>query len=40
MKGKGTNYYPDGSVYKGEWKDNKHHGHGIYEFPNGTIYEG
>lgn len=40
MKGKGTYYYPDGSVYKGEWKDGKHHGYGTYEFSNGTIYEG
>lgn len=22
------------------WKNNKHHGKGIYEFPDGTIYEG
>lgn len=40
MRGQGTYYYPDGSVYKGEWKDNVHSGKGVYEFANGTVYEG
>lgn len=40
MKGNGTYYYPDGSIYKGEWKDSKHHGKGVYEFVNGTVYDG
>ena len=40
MKGKGNYYYPDGSAYRGEWKANRHHGKGVYEFSNGTVYEG
>ena len=40
MSGSGTYYYCDGSIYKGEWKNNQHNGLGVYEFPNGTIYEG
>jgi radial spoke head protein 1 len=40
MQGVGTYIYPDGSVYKGDWKNNQHHGVGVYEFPNGTVYEG
>lgn len=27
-------------MYRGEWKNNNKNGKGIYEFPNGTIYDG
>ena len=40
MQGFGTYHYPDGSIYEGEWKDDKHHGKGILSFANGTRYEG
>ena len=40
MQGYGTYYYPDGSVYRGEWKNNQHDGNGVFEFANGTRYEG
>lgn len=33
-------YYPDGSVYEGEWKRDLQHGHGRYAYPNGDLYEG
>ncbi len=29
-----------GDYYKGEYKNNKKHGFGIYRWKNGTIYEG
>mmetsp|Transcript_56019 Transcript_56019/g.181604 ORF Transcript_56019/g.181604 Transcript_56019/m.181604 type:complete len:228 (+) Transcript_56019:111-794(+) len=32
--------YPDGSTYKGEWHDNKRHGHGVQLHKNGSRYEG
>ncbi len=38
MQGDGVYYYPDGSVYKGQWKNNNQHGKGVYEFANGTVY--
>jgi hypothetical protein len=40
MAGFGTYYYPDGSVYSGEWLNNKHHGRGRFNLANGTSYEG
>ncbi len=32
--------YPDGTRYKGEWKDNKRHGKGVLIRPDGTKYSG
>ncbi len=32
--------YPDGTQYKGEWKDNKRHGYGAWLRPDGMKYEG
>lgn len=40
MNGLGTYYYPDGSVYSGEWLNNKQHGRGRFALANGTHYEG
>ena len=36
----GVYKYANGAIYRGEWKNNKHHGKGEYQFPNGTLYEG
>ena len=30
----------DGSVYTGDWKGQKRHGHGVCKFKDGTDYEG
>lgn len=30
MEGHGVYHYACGSVYNGEWKNNKHHGKGVY----------
>merc|ERR1711990_1016591 len=38
--GKGTFYYPDGSIYEGQWTDDRKHGQGTYTYPNGDTYEG
>lgn len=39
--GEGKFSYSEGSVYVGEWKDNKMHGFGSLTYPNGcTAYEG
>lgn len=38
--GQGECFYPNGDVYKGEWKDNKRHGKGTLTNPNGDKYEG
>ena len=32
--------YPDGSKYKGWWKDGDRHGQGEYTFANGDKFEG
>ena len=32
--------YGDGSVYSGEFKDNKRHGYGTFTFKDGGRYEG
>lgn len=32
--------YPDGTVYTGEWDDNRRHGQGIYVYKNGDFYDG
>lgn len=38
--GHGTESYPDGTVYVGEWKDGKRHGSGTYRHADGTVYDG
>jgi hypothetical protein len=35
MEGKGIFKFVDGDVYEGDSKNNKHHGIGIYTYPNG-----
>ncbi len=37
---KGTYTYPNGTQYKGEWKDKKRHGYGVWLRPDGMKYEG
>lgn len=32
--------YPDGTVYNGEWEENKRHGQGVYTYKNGDFYDG
>ena len=39
-EGKGTLKFNDGSVYEGEWKDDKMEGKGRFTFSDGKIYEG
>ena len=38
--GQGKHTYPDGKMYKGEWKDGKKHGQGTYTQPDGSKYVG
>lgn len=38
--GSGIQRYPDGSVFEGEFKKNKFHGHGKLTKPNGDWYSG
>lgn len=38
--GVGRYYYPDGSVYNGEWLNNQKHGNGTYSNRTGEIYKG
>jgi hypothetical protein len=38
--GKGTYIWESGSIYVGEWKDDKRHGNGIMISKNGFIYIG
>ena len=38
--GKGTMYYNNGDIYKGEWKKDKKEGEGIYYYKDGNKYEG
>ena len=38
--GKGTLTYVDGSVYVGEFKDNKIHGQGVFTSKSGSRYQG
>lgn len=40
MNGYGEFYWPDGSFYKGEYKNNMKHGKGILKDKKGIIYEG
>lgn len=39
-EGTGTYRYPDGRIYKGEWKNDKRHGQGTLRFPDGRIKKG
>jgi len=38
--GTGTQTWPDGTKYVGEWRDDKYHGTGTYTWPNGQKYVG
>jgi hypothetical protein len=38
--GLGTQVWPTGEVYEGEWKDDKKHGRGKNNWPNGNVYDG
>ena len=38
--GSGTFYYPDGSIYEGEWFEDKKQGQGKYTYVNKDTYEG
>nr|XP_058951386.1 radial spoke head 1 homolog [Pocillopora verrucosa] len=35
--GEGTNLYENGDIYKGQWKLNQMHGHGVYTHANGEV---
>ena len=39
VQGKGKHSRPDGSVYDGDWKNDKKHGRGKYVYGNGDTYE-
>ena len=39
-KAQGTQVYPNGDKYTGEWKDDMKHGHGTYTYNNGEVYVG
>ena len=36
----GTQFYPNGAKYIGEWQNHKKNGQGVYTFSNGNIYIG
>ena len=38
--GFGKQNYLNGSIYEGEWKDDKYHGQGTFTFANGIIKKG
>ena len=38
--GKGTGYYSDGGIYKGDWINEAREGNGIMYYSNGNIYDG
>lgn len=38
--GEGTQQYPDGSCYTGQWQRERHHGTGRFVWPSGQQYEG
>lgn len=40
MNGKGIYYYPDGSIFCGQWKNNKANGLGIYIFDKDITWGG
>ena len=39
-EGKGNNECKDGTIFEGNWKNNKRKGKGICKYPDGAIYEG
>ena len=39
-EGKGIMRYKDGREYKGDWLNDKMHGHGTFVWPTGERYEG
>jgi hypothetical protein len=40
VNGQGTQTFPNGDKYVGEWKDNKRHGKGTYTWSSGHTYVG
>jgi len=38
--GRGRLIHADGSVYEGEWLDDKAHGKGLFTYADGSVYEG
>jgi hypothetical protein len=38
--GYGVYKLANGSIYKGEYKDDKMNGHGVYKWADGDIFEG
>ncbi len=40
VTGKGICYFMEGTVYKGDWKDNAVHGQGVCCFSDGNRYDG
>ena len=40
LDGHGTETYPDGGFYEGEFKNGRRHGKGRFSFVSGDIYEG
>jgi hypothetical protein len=38
--GRGFQFYGNGDIYYGDWKDGEKHGEGIYLFEDGRIYVG
>jgi len=41
FNGRGTQTWPDGTEYNGQFKDNKKHGQGVYTSKeDGTVYKG
>ena len=39
-EGKGNKECKDGTIFEGEWKNNKREGKGICKYPDGAVYEG
>jgi hypothetical protein len=40
MNGEGEYKWEDGKIYKGEYVDDKRHGHGRLSWPDGRFYDG
>jgi formylglycine-generating enzyme required for sulfatase activity len=38
--GQGTYTYPDGSIYVGQWKNDKFNGQGTFSYSDGSVYTG